>query len=104
MALNIRTDNRWHYFIHHSDVPNVVLHSQYEHLDEEESADGFFQYKKYWYHLSDFMHAANIHEFAGWYGHAQECDRALASDSYFSGVVIKLSRDGEQYKVGTYTS
>jgi hypothetical protein len=96
MALKIKTDNRWHHFIHHSDVPNVVLHSQYEHLDEEESADGFFQYKKYWYHLSDFMHAANMHEFAGWDGYA--------SDSYFSGVVIKLSRDGEQYKVGTYTS
>jgi hypothetical protein len=26
------------------------------------------------------------------------------SDSYFSGVVIKISPDGEQYKIGTYFS
>lgn len=33
-------------------------------------------------------------DFKGWDGYA--------SDSYFSGVLIKLSRDGEEYMVGTY--
>lgn len=32
--------------------------------------------------------------FSGWDGYH--------SDSYFSGIVIKLSPDGEQYQVGTY--
>ena len=26
------------------------------------------------------------------------------SDSYFSGVVVKISRDGERYRVGTYST
>ena len=50
--------------------------------------------KGYWYHTSDFMRIPHGSDFKGWDGYA--------SDSYFSGVLIKLSRDGEEYMVGTY--
>lgn len=95
MLVTIKTNHHWRQFVYRSDVPADVLSSQFDHLSEDDGSDGFFCYRGHWYHTSDFMRATGG-ELTSWDGYA--------SDSYFSGVVIKLSRDGESYRVGTYLS
>ena len=96
MALTITTDNRWKYFKNRYEVPESVLASQFDYQDPEDVIDGFFEYRNTWYHVDQFMRLSAGSGMGDWDG--------AAGDSYFSGVLIKLSSDGEQYKVGTYTS
>jgi len=53
----------------------------------------FFRYKKQIYDISDFMSSSH---FKGW--------DAYYSDSFFSGLVIRVSDCGDGLKVGTYYS
>ena len=95
--VKISSDNKWHDFKYRDEVPTKVLKNQFDHLDEDDVIDGFIKYRNHWYHLSDFMRipdAGGDDPFKGWQGNA--------ADGYFSGVLIKLSNDGEQYKIGTY--
>lgn len=92
MAIRIRSDNKWKQFKYRHEVPASVLARQFAHLDEDD--DGFILYRGHWYHTSDFMRIPPGSDFKGWDGYA--------SDSYFSGVLIKLARDGEEYMIGTY--
>jgi hypothetical protein len=93
--LKIYTDNKWKQFKYRNEVPDKVLSDYFDHLPEEEYGDGFIKYRKRWYHTSDFMRQTHS-EFNGWDGYS--------SDSFFSGILIKLSDDGEEYKIGTYIS
>jgi hypothetical protein len=95
MTITIKTNRQWRDLVYRSDVPADVLASEFDYQDAEDVLDGFFRYRGHWYHLDQFM-PAPIATIAGWDGYA--------SDSYFSGIVIKLSRDGERIKVGTYFS
>ena len=95
--LRITTNGHWRDFIYRMDVPASVLADQFDWTDEAHEehgdySDGFISYRGCWYHLGDFM-AGGIE---GWHG--------AHGDSYFSGVVIRLSDDGEQYQIGTYIS
>jgi hypothetical protein len=97
--ITITTNRRWRNLTYRSDVPAKVLADQFAHLGEDDGFDGFFQYRGYWYHTSDFswiQPSARPEEtpLAGWDGYH--------GDSFYSGVVIRLSKDGEQYMVGTY--
>src|SRR5262245_379 len=96
MALTIKTDHKWRNLSYRNEVPESVLKDQFDYLSEDDSADGFFEYRGHWYHTSYFFQAEGCDEFGDWHGYA--------SDSYFSGVVIKLSDDGEQVMCGTYFS
>ena len=96
MTLTIRTDHKWRDLIYRHDVPEHVLKSQFDYQDAEEILDGFFCYRGYWYHLDGFMAVNGNTDLKDWDGYA--------SDSYFSGVLIKLSSDGEQIKIGSYYS
>jgi hypothetical protein len=96
---NYITNGQWRDFVYRSDVPAKILSQQFDHLEEENSFDGFFCYRGHWYHLSDFMRSET-----NMFGDAPFKVDGYASDSYFSGVVIRISRDGEQYKVATYLS
>ena len=92
--INIITNNHHHYFKYAHDVPSAVM-SDFDWLDEEENMDGFIQYKGIWYHLSGFMKIdSNGYDFDDWHGYIV--------DSAFSGVLIKLSDDGESYQIATY--
>ena len=95
MPVTIKTNNQWRDLVYRHDVPAKVLADQFDYQDAEEVLDGFFHYHGEWYHLDQFMHSDNP-AFGDWQG--------VASDSFFSGVVIKLSKDGEQIKIGTYIS
>ena len=88
--LVIYTDNKWKNFKYGYEVPAKVLNNQFAHLQDRRHTDGFFKYRNYWYHLSDFMQT----DIPKWDGYA--------GDSYFSGVLLKTSKDFERYKVGHY--
>ena len=97
MTVTIKTDNRWRDLVYRHDVPAKVLADEFDYQDGEEILDGFFRYRGRWYHVDGFMTVRGaLTELQGWDGYA--------SDSYFSGVLIRLSSDGEQVMCATYYS
>lgn len=86
----ITTDNKWKYFNFRYEVPDTVLKDQFSHLTDEDT-DGYFKYRNYWYHTSDFIPTI----VQGW--------NWIHTDSFFSGVLLKISKDSERYQVGTIT-
>ncbi len=95
MSVAIKTDRRWREFVYRHEVPENVLQSEFDHLPDE--YDGFFQYRRWWFHVSDFIRIPpDENDLKGWHGYAP--------DSFFSGVLIKISDDGEAFRVGTYIS
>jgi hypothetical protein len=96
MAFKIKTNN----------VPRNLLYGyelskkerkEFDYIDAEYfDGHGFFRYKGEVYDPSDFMRATDIADLKGWDGYA--------SDSYFSGIVIKYVDNFERVIVGTYTS
>ena len=92
----VRTNHQWRQFVYRSEVPAAVLASQFDYQDADDDVDGFFEYRGHWYHLDQFMRLGSKQgPLAAW--------DAYAGDSYFSGVVIRVSPDGETYQIGTYT-
>jgi len=85
------TDHKYKPFKYRNEVPKKVLKSEFDWLDEDDF-DGFINYRGWWYHVSQFMRGGP----PGWHG--------FHADSAFSGVVIKLSDDGEEYMIGTVIS
>lgn len=95
--IKITTNRQWRAFKSRDEVPAKVLASQFDWTNEahEKSgdySDGFLEYRGVWYHLADFTRGG----IPGWDG--------AHGDSFFSGVVIRLSKDGEAYQIGTYFS
>jgi len=91
----IKTNNQWRQLSYRSEVPENILKSEFDYQDENEVFDGFFKYKGFWYHLDQFMRLDNNSPFGGqWDGYL--------NDSAFSGVLVKLSDDGDSVKVATF--
>ncbi len=96
--VKVKTDKKWKDFVYRHDVPEKILKNEFDWLDEEQE-DGFLKFLGTWYHTSMFMRMNDSDPkspLKGWDGYH--------GDSYFSGVVIKLSSDGEKYKIGRYYS
>tara|TARA_R100000656_G_scaffold104176_4_gene76408 strand:- start:5062 stop:5364 length:303 start_codon:yes stop_codon:yes gene_type:complete len=91
----ITTNHQWRDFVYHYDVPAEVLADQFDYHDPEEVHDGYFCYRGHWYHLDQFTRIPKGSDML------DKWDGAHA-DGFFCGVVVKLSDDGEQFKVGTY--
>ena len=92
--IEIITDHKWKPLLSRHDVPEKVLHDQFDWLEDDDDY-GFFKYRGHWYHQSEFM--VNDSYFPGrWHGYH--------SDSAFSGVLLLFSDDYTEYKVGTYFS
>lgn len=65
---------------------------EFDYLTDEEYVDQeFFVYKKQPHSLSEFMRTEN---FKNWDGYS--------SDSFFSGVLIRVVNDGDSVIVGRY--
>lgn len=94
--MRIITNNQWHQFKYGDEVPKKILESDYDHLTLPEEYDGFLQYRGCWYHISDFMRITYELEHTGYNG--------VCSESFFSGVLIKVSEDGEEYQIARYLS
>ncbi len=95
MPVTVRSNRHWRPFCYRNEVPEKVLADQFDYLSEDDGLDGFFRYRGYWYHLSGFQRVG-MNALKPWHEYA--------GDSFFSGVVIEVSRDGESYRVGTYFS
>lgn len=89
--MDIVTDHKWKQLKYGHEVPKKVL-EDFDWLDDAEIMDGFFKYRDRWYHISDFQRTSGDLKLLGWDG--------IHQDSFFSGVVIKLSDDSEEYQVG----
>lgn len=94
MKATIRTNRQWRHFVYRHDVPGDVLERYFDWTDPETEIDGFFRYQGVWYHVSQFMRCPPGSSFERWDGYS--------SESFFSGVLIRLSDDGESYQVGRY--
>jgi hypothetical protein len=94
MALMVITNHAERQFVYRQDVPQRVLDLEFDYQDPEDTVDGFFEYRGVWYHLDMFMRDVpqELAElgYNGW-----------VADSFFSGVAIKLSEDGETFQVAT---
>ena len=98
--LEIITDYKWKHFKYRYEVPEKVLESEFDHLEDDEKHDGFIKYRNKWYHVSDFMAVHNpvyTPDPPEW---LRQWDGYL-NDSFLSGVVIKVSEDGESYMIAT---
>ena len=93
--MKIKTNNRWRPFKYRYEVPEKVLRGQFDYQNADDAIDGFMHYRGRWYHVDEFMRAEGG-PLAAWHGYA--------SDSFFSGAVIRISEDGERYQIGTYYS
>lgn len=95
--MEIKTNHQWRGFLYRDEIPESVIESDFDYLSPDET-DGFIKYKSRFYHLSEFMrfHNENAPFPGDWHGYI--CDSA------FSGVLVRVSQDGEQYQIATYLS
>ena len=92
--VTIRTNHQWRQFRYRDEVPKKVLLSEFDYQDDD-VFNGYFKYRGCWYHLDQFMALASSEgPFTGWHGYS--------GDSYFSGTLIRVSDDGENYQVARY--
>ena len=71
--------------------------SDFDYISTEEiDLRNFVRYNGRIYDCAEFMRTGNNDDLKGWDGYI--------SDSYFSGVLIKLSGDGESAIMGRYFS
>lgn len=91
--MEIITNNKPRFLIYGFELTDKEK-SEFDYLDDIET-NSFFRYKKQVYNLGEFMRIENIPEFEKWHSYH--------SDSFFSGVLIKLI-DDESILVGRYYS
>ena len=93
--MNIKTDHKWKNFLYGYELTEKEK-SEFDYLTTEQIDFGsFIRYKGRVYDTGEFMRVSDqMGGLLGWHGYS--------SDSFFSGVVIKVSDDGEQYMIGAY--
>lgn len=92
--MQIKTNNVPRHIIYGFELPENQR-EEFDYLSDDEYADAeFFKYKGNYYGIGEFMRCESELKQQGWYGYR--------SDSFFSGVVIKLSSDGDSVIVGQY--
>lgn len=106
MAHHVTTDHKWKYFRYVSEVPKRIRDVEYDHLGTDDRDGGWIHYRRRWYHLSDFTRL----ERQSVLNSLPECRASEGrwegyfADSMSTGVVIQISDDCEQYRIGTYFS
>jgi hypothetical protein len=100
MAIKLVTNHQWRNLRTRDDVPAKVLASEFDWLkydeDTGEGFDGFIYRRGTWHHLSEFTRLDSAPD------DALRAYDGIRHYSFSSGVVIKLSPDGEQYKIAYY--
>lgn len=89
--MKIITDNRWKNFKDRSELPKKMQKT--EDIDYE---TGFLCYRGIWFHQHDFVRCDHELRDLGWDG--------FYSGSVFDGVVIRVHKNNEQYKIGRFYS
>ena len=96
--LKIKTDHKWRNLLYGYELPQKVR-KDFDYLtDEEYATRNFPKYRGYYYDVGEFERIPELAEapMKQWHGYQ--------SDSYFSGILIRFSEDGEQYQIATYFS
>ena len=97
MAIVIKSDKKWRTFKYGYELPKK-WRKEFDWLKGEAFTDGNFAYYRKWYYaLDEFLRiepSGQTIGFRGWDGYI--------SDTYGSGTVIKISSDGNRYKIGHY--
>ena len=84
LLMKIRTNHHWRNFTYRCDVPAAVLADQFDYHNDD-TTDGYFKYRGYWYHLDQFMRIG----YPGPFGQIDENGyHGYHSDSYFSGFQV----------------
>tara|TARA_Y100000593_G_C4192394_1_gene277568 strand:+ start:270 stop:626 length:357 start_codon:yes stop_codon:yes gene_type:complete len=94
--VKVKTNNQWRDFLRWDEVPDKVLKSDFDWLDDP-AGWSFLKYKGNYYILGDFMRFKFMDgdsNLTGWHAYHQ--------DSAWGGIVIAISDDGEQYRIGRY--
>jgi hypothetical protein len=96
----IKTDRKWKDFIYGYQLTekekNDLDYRKWDDPEDDCRSMSFFRYHGNIYDLGEIMRLDDKTLFPGWHGYS--------SDTYFSGIVIKVSNDGERYQVGYYFS
>ena len=96
--MKIKTNRHWYPLLNGWELTDAKL-KDYSNLDNYKDLE-YFRYKKYLYLFHDFIafrgSNSSPDEFKGW--------DAYMSDSFFSGVLIKLSIDHDAIQIATYFS
>ena len=90
MAIVVSSDGKFKPFLYDYEVPKKVL----DWLDKSDKTDGWVQYKGQYMHLSDFQRLSGPGMGRDWTG--------AQADGFSSGTVVKITDDGEDYKIGFY--
>jgi len=103
--ITIKTDNKFRKPIYSYELSDKEL-KDFDYLDADElEVRQFLRYRDHVYDLGDFVRIESrektppnsiSHPLQDWDGYA--------SDSFFSGIVIKWDRDCERVKIGRYYS
>ncbi len=98
--MTIKTNNHWYEFKTWDDL-TASQKSNFDYLTEEEQLEReYIVYKGWAYTLDDFMNLGRNNQepsdFKGWHGYH--------SDSFFSGVLIRIHDYGDAYQIATYYS
>lgn len=93
--ITIITNHRYRPLLNAYELTKRELNILGNDLDENAM---YFRYKGEVYNLGDFMRTNSLHEgpLKAWNGYL--------SDSFFSGIVIKLNEEFDMVQVGTYIS
>lgn len=94
--VKIKTDWKWRNLLYGYELPKKQR-KNFDYLNDEEfDTHSFAKYRGQYYDVGEFMVVPKSSGLGAWDGYH--------GDSYFSGIVIKLSSDGERYKIGMYYS
>ena len=87
--MTIKTNNQYRNLMSAHELSPAELKA-FDYLGEDEGT--FFRYRGNVYDLGEFMRT-DSKDLKGWDG--------FSADTYFSGVAVKLSEDGDQVKVAS---
>jgi hypothetical protein len=97
MSYTIKTDHKWRNFLYGYDLTAKEL-KEFDYIPSKDiETSMFFRYRGHCYDVNEFMGLGCLPEdspLKGWY--------VYLGDSFFSGIVIRFSKDYEQYQVGRF--
>jgi hypothetical protein len=98
--IQIKTNHQFREIVYGYEIfENNKIRNEFDYLNDEEFiATDFICYRGNWYALNDFMCIEKnaSFDFSGWDGYL--------SETFFSGVLIKISSDLDSVKIGSYYS
>jgi hypothetical protein len=89
--MKIITNHHWRNFVRGYELTDAEL-EQFDYLDDPQLYDYFIRYRGTLTTLEDFVRPTDPVQ--GWHGYAP--------DSFFSGLLVRVSEDCDQYKIATY--